>query len=293
MIAILWALLLWQAAAIRQAPAPEGPPPTEVFLAPLTEQDDRVVVSAPSNISNSAGYDNQPRFTPDGDALLFTSMRDGRQTDIYRYDLRSRMLSQLTSTPESEYSPTVVPDRDGFSVIRVEAEGVQRLWKFPFANGKPSLILSDVKPVGYHAWADRDALVLFVLGDPPTLRIASAKTGEAQTVAERPGRCLAPTADGRVAFVHKKTAKGPWLIAELDTRSRQITPVVETLPGSEDYAVFPNGHVLMASGTKIFLSNLKDPWRELADLSSHGLRDITRMAVSPDGRWLAVVALKN
>jgi hypothetical protein len=155
------------------------------------------------------------------------------------------------------------------------------------------LLLTDVKPVGYHAWARGDALVLFVLGDPPTLRIASTRTGKAQTVAERPGRCLAPTTDGRVAFVHKKTAKGPWVLAELDTRSRRITPVVETLPGSEDYALFSNGHVLMASGTKIFLSDLKAPWRELANLSPHGLRDITRMSVSPDGRWLAFVALKN
>ena len=39
------------------------------------------------NISNSPGYDNQPSFLPDSSAVLFSSNRDGKQTDIYRYDI--------------------------------------------------------------------------------------------------------------------------------------------------------------------------------------------------------------
>ena len=41
------------------------------------------------NITRSPGYDNQPSFTPDGAAILFTSNRGGTQTDIYRYDVGS------------------------------------------------------------------------------------------------------------------------------------------------------------------------------------------------------------
>src|SRR6267378_1894361 len=73
-----------------------------------------------------------------------------------------------------EYSPTPLPDGKGFSVIRVEADSTQRLWAFDRDGSRPRLVLDSIKPVGYHAWADAHALVLFVLGSPPTLQIADA-----------------------------------------------------------------------------------------------------------------------
>lgn len=74
-------------------------------------------------------YDNRPAFTPDGTGLLFTSTRGGgTQTDISRYDIMSGETMRVTSTPESEYSPTVTPDEAHVSVIRVEADGTPRLW---------------------------------------------------------------------------------------------------------------------------------------------------------------------
>jgi len=44
-------------------------------------------VGAAVNITNNAGYDNQPSFAPDGGSLFFTSIRGGATTDIYRYDI--------------------------------------------------------------------------------------------------------------------------------------------------------------------------------------------------------------
>jgi Tol biopolymer transport system component len=62
--------------------------PTEIFLAPLTMQGGRPVVGTPVNITNLPGYDNQPSFTPDSRSILFTSNRDGRQTEISRRNRR-------------------------------------------------------------------------------------------------------------------------------------------------------------------------------------------------------------
>src|SRR3954454_139280 len=122
------ALLALAPTAFSQQPASRtdaAPPDTEIFLAPLTSADGRPAVGAPENITNTPGYDNQPSFTPDGGAVLFTSARGGKQTDIYRYDISTRRTARVTNTPESEYSPTVTPDRQHISVIRVEADQTQ------------------------------------------------------------------------------------------------------------------------------------------------------------------------
>ena len=291
LIIVQWSMLIALGVTTPQA-APEAPPATEIFLAPLELAAGSVRVGAPVNVTHHPGYDNQPFFTPDGRAILFTSDRGGKQTDIYRYDLATREIAQLTKTPESEYSPTMTPDGNSFSVIRVEADETQRLWKFPLNGGQASLVLTDVKPVGYHAWADEHTLVLFILGDPPTLQVADVRTGKAEVVAQRPGRAIARTSGGAISFVQKGPDKEPWEIVELDVRSRNLTTIATTLPEREDYAWLPDGRLLIGSGAKLFVRTRGDAqeWKEIGDLSDAGLTNITRLAVSPDGRRLAIVA---
>jgi len=283
-----------------QRPAPQpaqpAPPATEVYLADL-HTDMIPHVGSPTNISNNTGYDNQPGFLPDGSGLLFTSNRDGKQTDIYRYDLATKALTQLTRTPESEYSPIVTPDRTSFSVIRVEADGAQRLWRFDLDGSNPRLVLESVKPVGYHVWIDETRLALFVLGgqgQPNTLQLADTKTGQAQVIESGIGRSLLiRPGKGTVSFV-SKPAGGRWIIKELDPGTRAVQTLTETVDNnmSEDCAWQPGGALIMASGTKLFSWVAgRGTWQELADLSSAGLGRITRLTVSPkDPLKLAFVA---
>src|SRR5207253_1606507 len=102
------------------ATAQGGPPGTDIYLAPFSVQNGRPVIGAPVNITKRPGYDNQPSFTPDSRAILFTSVRDDGQADTYRYDVARKTIVRVTSTPESEYSPSVMPGGQRFSVIRVE-----------------------------------------------------------------------------------------------------------------------------------------------------------------------------
>ena len=121
-----------------QTPTPTptpAPPATDIFIADLsTTPGGKLKLGQPVKITNWAGYNNQPSFLPDGQSILYTSIRD-KQADIYRYDLRAASTTQVTNTPESEYSPTLMPDGKSISVVRVEADGTQRLWKFPLAGG--------------------------------------------------------------------------------------------------------------------------------------------------------------
>src|SRR5260370_13102819 len=142
----------FSATTLSQTASPSAAPPlSDIFIVNVKNDSANMRLGQPKRITSWVGYNNQPSFTPDGHSILFTSIRD-KQADIYRYDLRSGATTQITNTPESEFSPTSMPDGDFISVVRVEADGTQRLWKFPLAGGQPSLILENIKPVGYHLW---------------------------------------------------------------------------------------------------------------------------------------------
>ena len=108
------ALLLGLAASVA---AQRGTPQTDIFLAPLTVRDGHVEVGKPVNVTNRPGYNNQPSFTPDSRAILYTSVREDAQSDIYRYDIAAATITQLTKTPESEYSASVSPDGKWIALV--------------------------------------------------------------------------------------------------------------------------------------------------------------------------------
>jgi hypothetical protein len=291
-------LVLSALAALQAAPA--APPDSEIFLASLTVEGRDVRIAGPVNISNSPGYDNQPSFTPDGASVLFTSSRGGgaTQTDIYRYDIARRQVVRVTETPESEYSPTITPDGAHISVIRVEADKTQRLWQFSLDGRQPTVVLAGVKPVGYHVWIDDHTLGLFVLGSPATLHVADTRTGKSVEVARDIGRSLQRIpGTGSISFVVREPGAGGEKpapsIREYDPRTPTPAPLIWAVPGADeaDCAWTPDGLLLMAHGGWLYGWRRGDAdWRRLADLQALGLGGVTRLAVSPAGDRIALVA---
>lgn len=273
----------------------QGPPATDIYLADLRVAQGRITVGPPVNVTMRPGYDNQPFFLPDGRAFLYTSIREDSQADIYRYDIDMKTSVRLTATHESEYSPTPLPDGSGFSVVRVEADSTQRLWAFDLAGSRPRLVLDSIKPVGYHAWADAHTLVLFVLGSPSTLQIADAGVPAArgEVFAKDIGRSL-QRIPGRasVSFVQRDSVAGAAL-EELDVPRRRVRMLVKVPAGADFFAWTPGGIVLTASGTKLYQwdSRRGGAWEQVADLTAAGLSSVTRLAVSPEGDRLAIVAV--
>ena len=286
--------------------APPPPPDTEIYLAELHASGRTLTIGTPANITNSPGYDNQPSFTPDGSAVFFISDRGAPasvptlfRTDIYRYDIKSRTVSRVTETPEGEFSPTVTPDGSHISVIRVEGDSTQRLWRFTADGKQPEVVLRDVKPVGYHAWADEHTLVLFVLGQPATLQVADTRTGKAEIVARGVGRSIQRVPGRRtISFVEREAPAEPggppvlW-IRELDPRTKHVTPLLRAVAGATeaDCAWTPDGLLLMAHAATLYGWRRGDAeWTRVADLAALGLKGVTRLAVSPKGDRIAFVA---
>jgi Tol biopolymer transport system component len=281
--------------------APQAPPGTDIHLLPLTRGLESLRDAKPSPVSTAPGYDNQPMFSPDGVRILFAANHDGAQTDVFVFDRASGRVSQLTRTPENENSPTYLPegvgDPGGFSVVRTEPDRTQRLWRFDARGENPQLVLTDVKPVGYHAWVSPRTLVLFVLGEPSTLRIANVETGRAETAAEAIGRSLHRIPGTRFAsFVHRE-GTGQVRVKQIDVESKAIEPLVEAVEGSaeHDMAWMPDGRtLLMSSGTKVFSWTRGAPgWTEVFDAGPHHLGAVTRLAVSSSSDAVAIVVAER
>lgn len=275
----------------------QGRPSTDIWIVSLEGRGVPRVGRA-ENLTQRIGYDNQPAFTPDGGAILYTVIDGDGPADIYRLDLPTRARVNLTrTTVESEYSATPMPDGVHFSSVRVEADSTQRLWRFALAGDEtPALLFEKIQPVGYHVWASDVTLGLYVLGaalgtpnsPPSTLQIADVRLGTATVVARDIGRAL-QRIPGRnaISFV-QQGGDGAW-ITSLDLATGRATPIAKA-PARADYHVWtPGGVLLTASGSRI-LAWVDGRWDVVADVAVDGVRNISRLALSPTGDRLAFVA---
>ena len=57
---------------------------SDIYIVPIEVHGTHIVVGRPKNATKRAGYDNQPSFTPDGSTVLFTSIREDAQSDIWK-----------------------------------------------------------------------------------------------------------------------------------------------------------------------------------------------------------------
>lgn len=269
---------------------------SDIYLAPLSGAGSTLRIGDPTRVTDRDGYDNQPSFTPDGTTLLYTSIDSAGQADIFRYSIADRTSTRLTRTaPESEYSAGVMADGAHFSVVRVEADSTQRLWSFDLASGDDArLVLPGVKPVGYYAWADDRTLVLYVLGDPATLRVVDTAARDSGRIAARDiGRSIQKVPGRRAVSFIQHGGDSTSTVEVLDLDEGVIRPLVATLPGGDFHAWTPDGTLLMASGSTVYAWRPgATAWRSVANLGPDVV-GITRIAVAPDGRSVALVAART
>lgn len=269
---------------VAQAPA------TEIYLAPFSEAGAKVTVGRAVNITNNPGYDNQPQFLADSSGILFSSNRDGAQSDVYRYDIALKRIAQVTATADNENSPTLTPDGQTFTTVRGSA---QRLWRYTLEGEDAGLAWTHQGLIGYHVWVSPTQLATFILGaqrQPATLQLLDMRSGSSTVIESSIGRSLLMRPGrGTVSFVHKPQG-APWQIKELDPVTRIVTTLTPTPEGTEDLAWTPQGSIVMGQKSKLFLWRPDaSGWPEIADLTRQGVGNITRLTVSPDGKWIAVV----
>ena len=146
-------------------------------------------------------------------------------------------------------------------------------------------------PVGYHAWLNEETVALFVLGEPPTLRLFNLGKQRDSIIAKNIGRSLhrIPNKSG-ISFIQK--SGNEWLINQVDEKTGLISTVVRSLPNREDLAWTPAGLIIMSDGTKLFFINPSDNkgWREIKVQSTFSLKAISRISINAKGDLIALVA---
>ncbi|MDT8369984.1 MAG: hypothetical protein RQ745_12325 [Longimicrobiales bacterium] len=252
------------------------------------------------NVTRRPGYDNQPKFFPDG-TVLYTRQEDER-TDIWRYHPADDRHTPVTETPDrSEYSPTPTPD-GGVSAIVVEPDSMQRLWRYALDGTDPVVLFREIAPVGYHAWANETDAFLFVLGSPATLQRASFSgddatpegggiPGEGEILDEGIGRSL-NRVPGREAVSYPKSGgDGKVTIRIRDAATGSVTDEFLSGIAPQDHAWTPSGWVLYGQGHRLmaFDPSSEDAAPHLAGALPDSSLVISRLAVSDDGASIVLV----
>jgi serine/threonine protein kinase len=99
-----------------------------------------------SSVTNFAGVEGQPSFSPDGRSVAFVSNRDG-QWDLYVGLVTGGGLIRLSNDPNLEAQPRWSPDGTKILFSRLNDTGLQDIWVTPAFPGAPRrLIQSALTP---------------------------------------------------------------------------------------------------------------------------------------------------
>ena len=269
---------------------------TEIYLFDIKRIENSYIISNPVNISNREGYDNQPSFTEDGNYVLFTSMRDG-QTDIARYDIEKGNRIWITDTPVNEYSPApYLGKKKYFTCVRSENDK-QFLYKYAFKNKEPEVLIPNLN-VGYYVWFNKNIIITYVLGDIESIQVSNFKYKIKYPIAQDIGRSLnkipnlSSAGRDKISFISK--SYGNPEIYEIDPLNSESNYLIDPVEGAEDLTWTIDGAILMAKGDVIykFHPRTDSSWNAILIESEFPIKNITRLAVSPDGKKIAVVAGK-
>jgi Tol biopolymer transport system component len=268
---------------------------TEIYLFDLIKTENSYTIKNPINISNSEGYDNQPCFREDGTSILFSSFRND-QADIAQYNIEDNFRTWITDTKEvSEFSPAPFPGKKKFfTCVRFGKDGSQELYKYPFKNKTPVAIVPNIK-VGYYSWFDKNNLVSFVLGDIETLQVSNFKYKIKYPIQSNIGRSInkvpASASNGKalMSFI-SKSHEVPEIYA-IDPITSEFTFLADALEDSEDFTWTLDGAIFMGNDSAIyyFIPKKSKEWLPITIESDLPIEDITRLAVSPDGKKIVVV----
>jgi hypothetical protein len=264
-------------------------PESEVWLfqlKPLKGSAEPQVVSG-NNITGRAGYDNQPCFTPDGKKIIYSSARDNRN-DLFVFHTGKKTTTPLRLTPESEFSPTVW-NSYLYSVV-VEKDSSQTIHQMAVETGTTALVLAP-DSVGYYQWLNNDTLLYYKLTTPHSLWAYVVSQQREWCLATRPIRTFRATS--RTQFIYGINDSNAVVFLEYDFLLHKAKIITRCEGAGEDFAVHPTLGIVRAEGSRLlyYIAD-KGIWKEWCNLAGFGVKKISRITFSNNGKQLAISDLQ-
>lgn len=262
-----------------------GPEGSDIWLFELDNGD----VDLLERVTNREGYDNQPMFLDNG-RLLFVSDREGR-AHIHLYEVESEDITQLTFTDADKYSPTPIPGTGGreFSVVHTDSSAQQGLWRYSVDGSFEPGPIAEVDWVAYYTWVGADKVLYWRLTRPvTTIQMLDVATSSSLTIVEDSAFSFKRVPGEEASSYLARWADDHAEIWNYDWNTGVSKVVAPVLGDGKDIAWTADGRLLMMRGSELFsfTPGVSEDWELVAKLR---LKNGSRMAVSPDGRLLAVV----
>ncbi len=266
-------------------------PDSEIWLADIRIKEQSIYFGPANKISINQGYNNQPFFMNDT-TILYAHITPDTRSHIFEYILPLQKTTQLTHTLQSEYSPRMLPSKDGFSVVTVEPDSTQRLWAYNTDGTNGKLLAPFTDSVGYYVWQNDSEFVANIITDPQSLHFCNINKKKTLPAAKNIGRCMQISESGNLYFTIVGQDKVRWLCKIEDNGA--VSPQIEFYPGVEDFVISNSNIIFCAKGGLIYYTdmNYKLGWRLCGNFESYGLKKIARLALSPNNKKIALVELK-
>ncbi len=245
------------------------------------------ILKEPLNITNREGYDNQPSFSEDSKRIYYVSVREDKQADIYFYDIGARKNVPFTKTRVSEYSPTLVDEGRFIASVVVEADSSQRIHFINTASGLDDKKF-DMDSVGYFTFLNSDTVIYYKLTNPHSLRYYIKSTKEDKWLADSPVRTF--RAINRHTLIYGTKDSTHVIFYTYNFLLRKAAKYTEYPSVNEDVVWHPSLGLLKSEDNRLMRYDIsKQSWILLYDLSSFGIKKISRFVFDPKNKYLVVV----
>ncbi|MEZ2333412.1 Tol-Pal system beta propeller repeat protein TolB [Mesorhizobium sp. RCC_202] len=181
-------------------------------------------------VGNFPGMTFAPRFSPDGQKVIMSLLRDDGNSNIFAMDLRSRSTTRLTDSTAIDTSPSYSPDGSQvvFTSDRGGGSGRSQIYVMGADGSNPHRISFGDGVYSTPVWSPRGDLIAFTKQSGGQFQIGVMKTdGSGERILsagfQQEGPTWAP--NGRVLMFFRDSAGGPKLVSvDLTGRNEQQIP---------------------------------------------------------------------
>ncbi|MCO5060176.1 MAG: Tol-Pal system beta propeller repeat protein TolB [Rhizobiaceae bacterium] len=180
-------------------------------------------------VGNFPGMTFAPRFSPDGQKIVMSLLRDDGNSNIFAMDLRSRATTRLTNSNSIDTSPSFSPDGSRI-VFTSDRGGRAQIYVMGADGSNPTRISFGDGTYSTPVWSPRGDLIAFTKQSGGDFQIGVMKTdGSGERILSSAFSQEGPTwaPNGRVLMFFRQAAGsgGPKLVSiDLTGRNEQQLP---------------------------------------------------------------------